>query len=82
MTISEAIEQLLATESVQQKHAYDENTIAVGFARLGSEDQCIVAGTLGQLQTVEFGAPLHCLVIAGELCEMEKEHLSLYRVSS
>ena len=33
----------------------------------------IVFGTLGELLDVDFGAPLHCLVIVGETHPVEKE---------
>ncbi|OMO51726.1 Tetrapyrrole methylase [Corchorus olitorius] len=65
MTINTAIEQLLEVEQKLGESVYDENTYCVGFARLGSEDQMIVAGTMRQLQMVDFGKPLHCLVIVG-----------------
>lgn len=47
--------------------------MAVGLARLGQPTQQIVAGTLSQLAAVDFGEPLHCMVICGELhpCEVE-----------
>lgn len=59
--------------------AYGEDTMCVGFARLGSEDQKIVAGTMKQLESVDFGAPLHCLVIAGKTHPVEEEMLDFYR---
>src|SRR5215471_13506058 len=40
-------------------------TVAVAIARLGSETQQIVAGSVGRLVSVEFGPPLHSLVLAG-----------------
>ena len=36
------------------------------------------AGTLAQLQSVDFGAPLHSLVIAGEVHDMEQEMLACF----
>lgn len=60
---------------------YNEDTLCVGFARLGSEDQMIVAGTMRLLQMVDFGAPLHCLVIVGETHPVEEEMLDFYRLT-
>lgn len=54
--------------------------MCVGIARLGSEDQMIVAGSMKLLLTVDFGAPLHCLVIAGETHPLEQEMLDFYRL--
>jgi len=62
--------------------AYTKDTECVGFARLGSEDQMIVAGTMKQLQLIDFGAPLHCLVITGKTHPLEEEMLDFYRCSS
>jgi diphthine methyl ester synthase len=59
--------------------AYSEDTECVGFARIGSEDQKVVAGTMKQLQLIDFGAPLHCLVITGKTHPLEEEMLDFYR---
>ncbi|XP_023878413.2 probable diphthine methyl ester synthase [Quercus suber] len=79
MTINTAIEQLLEVEKTQGGSAYNEDTDCVGFARLGSEDQMIVAGTMRQLQTIDFGTPLHCLVIVGKTHPVEEEMLDFYK---
>lgn len=54
--------------------------MCVGLARLGSEDQKIVSGTMKELQSVDFGAPLHCLVIVGKTHPVEEEMLDFYRL--
>ncbi|KAK7362575.1 hypothetical protein VNO77_04692 [Canavalia gladiata] len=79
MTINTAIEQLLEVAQAREESAYNEDTECVGFARLGSEDQMIVAGNMRQLQFIDFGAPLHCLVITGETHPLEEEMLDFYR---
>lgn len=61
---------------------YNEDTECVGFARIGSEDQIIAAGMMRQLQSIDFGAPLHCLVITGKTHPVEEEMLDFYRVRS
>lgn len=58
--------------------AYSAETICVGIARLGSVDQKVVAGSMKELQAVDFGAPLHCLVIVGETHPVEEEMLNFY----
>ncbi|CAB4266780.1 unnamed protein product [Prunus armeniaca] len=55
--------------------------MCVGCARLGSEDQKIVSSTMKQLQLVDFGAPLHCLVIAGKTHPVEEEMLDCYKIN-
>ncbi|TXG52081.1 hypothetical protein EZV62_021250 [Acer yangbiense] len=81
MTINTAIEQLLEVGQLQGEPAYNEDTDCVGFARLGSEGQMIVAGTMRQLQKVDFGAPLHCLVIVGKTHPVEEEMLDFYKLT-
>ncbi|PSR99597.1 Diphthine methyl ester synthase [Actinidia chinensis var. chinensis] len=78
MTIRTAIEQLLEVEQTLGESVYSEDTTCVGFARLGSEDQMVVAGSMKQLLMVDFGEPLHCLVIVGETHPVEGEMLGFY----
>ncbi|CAA2993587.1 probable diphthine methyl ester synthase [Olea europaea subsp. europaea] len=78
MTINTAIEQLLEIEQNRGESAYSEDTTCVGLARVGSEDQVIVAGSMKQLLTIDFGPPLHCLVIVGDVHPVEKEMLEFY----
>ncbi|KAL5557902.1 hypothetical protein UlMin_034113 [Ulmus minor] len=80
MSIKTSIEQLLEVEQIKGESAYNEETECVGFARLGSEDQIIAAGKMKQLQLIDFGEPLHCLVITGNTHPMEEEILDFYRI--
>ncbi|KAL3505388.1 hypothetical protein ACH5RR_035229 [Cinchona calisaya] len=80
MTISIAIEQLLEVEELRGENAYTEDTTCVGFARLGSEDQLVVAGSMKQLLEVDFGPPLHCLVIVGDTHPVEEEMRDFYKL--
>lgn len=68
MSINSALQQLLEVEATRNGGAYGPETTAVGMSRLGSPDQQIVAGSMQQLLDVDFGPPLHCLVIAGGWC--------------
>ena len=56
-------------------------TLAVGVARVGQADQFIAYGTLDELRTVDFGAPLHSLVVIGETDEIEQDMLDTFRVN-
>ncbi|XP_051123884.1 probable diphthine methyl ester synthase [Andrographis paniculata] len=80
MTINTAIEQLLEVEQNNNESVCGEDTPCVGLARVGCEDQKIVAGSMKQLLDVEFGPPLHCLVIIGDTHPLEEEMLEFYRV--
>lgn len=54
-----------------------EDTVCVGVARLGADDQEIRAATLGQLVSCDLGAPLHSLVVTGRLHPLEVEMLQV-----
>ncbi|KAA0065172.1 hypothetical protein IC582_006448 [Cucumis melo] len=79
MSINTAIEQLLEVEQMEGQSVYNEDTLCVAFARLGSEDQMITAGTMKQLRSIDFGPPLHCLVIVGKTHPVEEEMLDFYK---
>jgi len=76
LTINDALRVLLEI-AAKRKKEINLNTIAVGFARLGSSDQVIKAGTISELLDFGFGAPMHILVIPGKMHFMEKEALGL-----
>ena len=65
MTVAQAAQQMLDSENIRKEGVYGEQSLAVGVARLGSEDQQIKCGTLMQLAEVEMGAPLHSLILIG-----------------
>lgn len=50
----------------------------VGVARAGSPAPVVAAGTAEALGGVDFGGPLHILVVPGELHVMEREYLSAF----
>lgn len=80
MSIATAVDQLLEIEQKRRENAYDENTMCIGVARVGSESQKIVAGPMKSLLDVDFGDPLHSLIIAGDTHSIENEILELYKV--
>ncbi|KXZ46288.1 hypothetical protein GPECTOR_45g158 [Gonium pectorale] len=64
MSINTAIEQLLEVEEARRGGALGPDSLAVGIARL----------------QVDFGPPLHCLVLAGDVHVTEEEMLAFYRI--
>jgi diphthine synthase len=80
MSIATAVQQLLEIEDKRKEGAYEEGTMCVGVARLGADSQQIVAGTMRELLGVDFGPPLHSLIIAGRVQSVEDEMLQLHRV--
>lgn len=82
MTINTALEQLLEVEEARNGDAYNDTTLCVGLARLGNSSQKIVAGPMKDLLAVDFGPPLHCLIIPGHTHPMEDEMLAFFSVAS
>jgi diphthine methyl ester synthase len=80
MTINQAITQLFELESLHKKNIFTPDTLCVGVARLGSPTAKIVCGTATQLLTVDFGEPMHTLLIPGRLHFHEQEVLDLYKL--
>ncbi len=80
MTINEACEQLLYIEEKVRKEGILSrfDTRCVGMARVGQEDQLIVSGSLNDILEVDFGEPLHSLVIVGNVHPLEDEMLKFY----
>lgn len=59
--------------------AFTHQSLAVGLARVGCEDQHIVACSLQDMSHVDLGPPLHCLIIPAEkLHPLEIEFLTQY----
>ena len=81
MTVNQALEQLLECERIRGEGVIDPNkTICVGLARVGTESQLIVAGTINELLNINFGPPLHSMVIcSNELHELEKQMLAEFK---
>ncbi|KAF2753619.1 putative diphthine synthase [Pseudovirgaria hyperparasitica] len=69
-------EQLLYVEGERKEGICGPDNLAVAVARVGSEEEKIVAGTLEELSTVDLGKPLHSLVLIGKKGhEMEMEYV-------
>tara|TARA_B100000795_G_scaffold124889_1_gene93181 strand:- start:401 stop:1507 length:1107 start_codon:yes stop_codon:yes gene_type:complete len=84
MTVNQALEQLLDCERIRGENVLDpDKTICVGLARVGRIDQLIVAGTINEMLQVDFGQPLHSMVIcSNHLHELEKAMLLQYSVEA
>ena len=81
MTVSEAIDILLEVEGIRRENVFTENTLVVGLARLGCEDEAIASGRAGVLK--KYGSlpgPPHMLIVPGSLHFMERESLRVHSV--
>jgi len=50
----------------------------VGIARAGSEEPVVRAGPADRIRSLDFGPPLHILIVPGELHDMEREYLEVF----
>jgi diphthine synthase len=80
MTVNQAIEYLFKVESERREKVFDSNTLCVGIARIGSPEQKILSGTAEQLFLQDFGKPLHCLIVPGNMHFMEEDMLKVFRI--
>ena len=71
-TIPGAIQTLLEAENLA---AYNTDTLTIGVARLGWNDQTIKADTAGNLPSHDFGDPPQALIVPGRLHFLEAEAL-------
>jgi diphthamide biosynthesis methyltransferase len=75
MSIKQACELLLKIANGRDADApkLTKEHKCVGLARVGQPDQVIAAGTMEELMKVDFGGPLHSLVVAGKMHVVEEE---------
>ncbi|RCI08351.1 hypothetical protein L249_8885 [Ophiocordyceps polyrhachis-furcata BCC 54312] len=68
MTVGQCARQMLDVEADRREKVYGPDSLAIGAARVGSETEKFVAGTLEDLCTAdqELGRPLHSLVLLGD----------------
>jgi diphthine synthase len=77
MTANEGFELLLKMEKKLRKRLITDDTLACVVARAGAPNSMVVANTVHHLKTMDFGPPLHTIVIPGKLHFMEIEALEL-----
>eukprot|EP00042_Codosiga_hollandica_P042300 m.386348 g.386348 ORF g.386348 m.386348 type:complete len:288 (+) comp56300_c0_seq1:19-882(+) len=82
MTVNQCCQQLMEVESARGDHVCGPTQHAVGVARVGQRDQMVVYGTLEELSEVDFGGPLHSLVIVGHTDPVEQDMLAAFRVTA
>jgi diphthine synthase len=77
MTANEGLNLLRDMERRTRKGAVSDDTLVCAVARAGSPDCIVRAGKVKELVSVDFGPPLHTLVVPGKLHFMEEEALEL-----
>ena len=74
MTVPEAVALLEQMAAERQARI----PVYVGIARAGSDEPVVRAGTAETVRSVDFGPPLHILVVPAELHDMEREYLEMF----
>jgi len=75
MTANQALEYLLTVENKENSNIATEDSIVVVVARAGSDKPVVRADKIKNLVDMDFGGPLHCLMIPSDLHFMEAEAL-------
>lgn len=75
MTVNEAIDYLRKIESERGEHVFDDDRIVVGIAHAGADKPVVYGGRVDDVVKYDFGGPLHCMVVPGDLHFMEAEAL-------
>jgi len=75
MTVNEGLQQFLELEASEGKKVLDMDTRVVGIARIGCKDQVVKYGTISEMRSIDFGAPLHCIIFPGTLHHIEEQAL-------
>jgi diphthine synthase len=82
MSISEAIKYLLHIEQKRKENVFTDETICIGCARIGCSDFVIKMGKAKDLLKINFGKPLHCLIIPGTMHFMEEDALKQWALDN
>ncbi|HMK54013.1 MAG TPA: diphthine synthase [Methanobacteriaceae archaeon] len=75
MTANEGLDYLLKVSGNREGGILTENSLAVVLARVGADNPLVRADRIGNLIKEDFGGPLHCIMIPGDLHFLEAEAL-------
>ncbi len=80
MTANQALEILEGIEKRKKENIIKKGMMVIGCARLGSDNFMIKAGSIEKIKQINFGKPLHCLIIpAKKLHFAEEEMLRMWK---
>jgi len=78
MTANEGLRLLMNMETRVGRGVITKDTVVGVVARAGSDDCMVRAGPIGRMLDMEFGPPLHSVVVPGKLHFMEEEALKAF----
>jgi diphthine synthase len=79
MKIDDAVKLLLEIEARRGENVFEAGTMCIGCARLGTDKQVIKYAEAQELEKLDMGEPLHCLIVPGELHFIEEKVLELFK---
>jgi diphthine methyl ester synthase len=83
MTVAQCAQQMLEIESDRKEEIYGDDSLAVGAARVGANNQQMAVGTLRELCDVDLGPPLHSLVLLGSRThQLERDYVRAFAINS
>ncbi len=82
MSASEGARLLLGLEKEAKGKVVEPTTELVACARVGADDERILAAEARRIAETDFGQPLHCLIIPGELHFAEEQALARRRLGT
>jgi diphthine synthase len=75
MSVNEAVDYLSKVEAERGEGIFSDDTLVIGIAQAGSEHPIVKGGTVKELLNYDFGDPLHCMIVPGNLHFIEAEAL-------
>lgn len=73
-----AAQQLLEAVKTENGDSYNGDTPCIGLARVGTNSQSIISGTLDSFVDRDMGEPMHSFIICGEMHELENEMFKFF----
>ena len=79
LTVNDAMRYLLKVEIKRGERVFNDNTLCVGCAKLGSLDQIVKVGKARDLLKYDFKNGMHCLIVSAKTLHfMEEDALKMY----
>jgi len=75
LLIPQALDLLIKAQEQAGLSLINENTLMCGVARAGSIDPIAACGTMAELKEVDWGPPMHTLILPGALSKIETRGL-------
>ena len=75
MTVNQAIDYLSKVEGERNEGVFDDDRIVIGIAHAGSDKPIVKGGRVCDVKNFDFGEPLHCMIVPGDLHFIEAEAL-------